>query len=68
VLLQERTGAGFEAFIVPITACYELVARVRLTWQGFDGGDEAHTQIEAFFAALRETALGETAPGGTAGS
>jgi hypothetical protein len=47
-------GTGFEAFVVPITACYELVARVRMHWQGFDGGEAVHAQIAAFFAALRE--------------
>jgi hypothetical protein len=67
-VLVQSTGTGFEAFIVPISACYELVARVRLTWQGFDGGDEAHAQIEAFFAALRERALREAALGEQAGS
>jgi len=55
-VLMQRTDDGFEAFIVPITACYELVARVRMHWQGFDGGDEAHTQIADFFAALRKRA------------
>ncbi len=53
-VLVQRTGDGFEAFVVPITACYELVARVRMHWQGFDGGEEAHAQIAGFFAALRE--------------
>lgn len=53
VLLQ-RTEEGFEGFLVPITACYELVARVRMKWQGFDGGEEAHAEIAQFFQALRD--------------
>jgi hypothetical protein len=57
-VLVQRTetaaGAGFEAFVVPITACYELVARVRMHWQGFDGGEAVHAEIAGFFAALRE--------------
>jgi hypothetical protein len=53
-VLVQRGEHGFEAFVVPITACYELVARVRMHWQGFDGGAEAHAQIGGFFAALRE--------------
>jgi hypothetical protein len=51
----ERSCA-VEAFVVPITACYELVARVRMSWKGFDGGDEAREQMAGFFAALRERA------------
>ena len=34
-------GEGFECFLVPIDACYELVGLVRLHWKGFDGGEEA---------------------------
>jgi hypothetical protein len=61
-VLVQRSGSGsgnggaFEAFVVPITACYELVARVRMYWQGFDGGEAVHAQIDGFFAALRERA------------
>ena len=44
---------GFECFIVPIDACYELVGHLRRLWRGFDGGREAHDQIAAFFAAVR---------------
>jgi Family of unknown function (DUF5947) len=58
-VLVQRAESGFEAFVVPITACYELVARVRMTWKGFDGGDAAREQIAGFFAALRERARHE---------
>jgi len=40
-------------YIVPIDACYELVARLRRYWKGFDGGDEARHEIGRFFAELR---------------
>ena len=30
-----------ECYLVPIDICYELVGRMRLLWQGFDGGAEA---------------------------
>jgi hypothetical protein len=53
-VLVQRSGTGFEAFVVPISACYELVARVRMHWQGFDGGEAVHAQIDGFFTALRE--------------
>jgi len=32
------------------------VARVRMSWKGFDGGDVAREEIAGFFAALRERA------------
>jgi hypothetical protein len=45
---------GFECFLVPIDACYQLVGLVRMYWKGFDGGEEAWTAISEFFAGLRE--------------
>jgi hypothetical protein len=53
-LLIARGARGFECFLVPIDACYELVGRVRRSWKGFDGGQEAWADIDAFFSALRE--------------
>jgi Family of unknown function (DUF5947) len=54
LLVHGRRGRGFDCFLVPIDVCYELVGRVRQTWRGFDGGEEAWREIDAFFAALRE--------------
>jgi hypothetical protein len=48
----QRRG-DFECYIVPIDACYELVGRIRRRWKGFDGGDEAWQEIDAFFAEVR---------------
>jgi hypothetical protein len=48
----QRRGA-FECYIVPIDACYELVGRIRRRWKGFDGGEEAWKEIDAFFGELR---------------
>ena len=56
---QAGSGSGFEAFVVPITACYERVARVRMHWQGFDGGEAVHAQIADFFAVLRDRAAAQ---------
>ena len=54
-LLARKTRDGtFESYIVPIDACYELVGRMRRVWKGFDGGEEAWSEIEAFFALVRE--------------
>lgn len=36
--------------LVPVDACYALVGRLRTLWRGFDGGTEARTAIEEFFA------------------
>jgi hypothetical protein len=45
-----------ECFLVPIDLCYQLVGLVRVYWKGFDGGQEAHEHIDAFFAEVRERA------------
>lgn len=52
-LLLTRGPSGFEAFLVPIDVCYELVGHVRLHWKGFDGGTEAWAVINGFFDRLR---------------
>jgi len=46
-------GDGFECFLVPIDACYALTGVVRRRWRGFDGGEDAWRDIDAFFADLR---------------
>lgn len=43
-------------FLVPVDVCYELVGLVRMYWKGFDGGQEAHEQIDRFFAGVRARA------------
>lgn len=53
-LLVNRVDDGFECFLVPIDACYELVGLVKLHWRGFDGGTEAWRAIGGFFSGLRE--------------
>ncbi|MGW6907882.1 DUF5947 family protein [Streptomyces sp. NPDC054940] len=49
-LLLRRTDGQIECHLVPIDVCYELVGRMRLLWQGFDGGAEARAALDAFFA------------------
>jgi len=56
LLVYGRRGRPFETFLVSIDACYRLVGRVRLHWQGFHGGDAAWREIEGFFADLRARA------------
>jgi hypothetical protein len=53
-----RGSAELQTFVVPIDACYELVALCRTHWKGFDGGDDVRRELDAFFARLRERAGG----------
>lgn len=53
-LLVEKTADGYDAYLAPIDACYELVGVIRQHWKGFDGGQEARARIREFFASLRE--------------
>ena len=43
---------GFTCHVVPIDACYELVGRMRATWRGFDGGQEARAALDDFFTKV----------------
>ncbi len=53
-LLVAGDGHGrFECWLVPVSACYELVGRVKRCWRGFDGGETAWAEIDAFFAGVR---------------
>ena len=45
-------GSEFSCHLVPIDACYELVGLLRKNWKGFDGGQDAHEQLDGFFARL----------------
>jgi hypothetical protein len=53
LLINRRRGAAAECYLVPIDACYELTGIVRRRWKGFDGGQEAWRDIDAFFDGLR---------------
>ncbi|GAA1500405.1 DUF5947 family protein [Kitasatospora kazusensis] len=55
-LLLRRTEGRYECYLVPIDLCYELVGRMRLRWQGFDGGAEARADLEQFFAHVARRA------------
>ena len=55
-LLLRRTAGRVECFLVPIDICYELVGRMRLLWQGFDGGAEARAALDAFFEQVARRA------------
>lgn len=55
-ILIRGDGDAVECYLVPIDLCYQLVGLVRLYWKGFDGGQEAHEHIDAFFAEVRARA------------
>ncbi|MBZ3905988.1 DUF5947 family protein [Streptomyces griseiscabiei] len=55
-LLLHRTGERGRCHLVPIDICYELVGRMRLLWQGFDGGAEARAALDTFFAEVARRA------------
>jgi hypothetical protein len=56
LLVYASRGGQVDGFLVPIDACYELTGRVRRSWRGFDGGQEAHDRIGSFFDELRARA------------
>ncbi|KPI17574.1 hypothetical protein OV450_2350 [Actinobacteria bacterium OV450] len=62
-LLLRRTEGRTECYLVPIDICYELVGRMRLLWQGFDGGAEARAALNAFFAQVELRAKAPAAAG-----
>lgn len=52
-LLVHKRHQHCEGYLVPIDACYELVGRIRRHWKGFDGGEAAWKEIDAFFSEVR---------------
>jgi hypothetical protein len=54
---EDGESASPQSYLVPIDACYEFVGRLRMMWRGFDGGQEARTFIDAFFAQIADRAI-----------
>ena len=53
-LVRARPERGeAECYLVPVDVCYELVGHLRRLWRGFDGGREAHEQLDGFFDKVR---------------
>lgn len=55
-LLVRRTEGRHTCYVVPIDTAYELVGRLRLHWQGFDGGAEVRAVLAEFFDQLERRA------------
>ncbi|MEU9111521.1 DUF5947 family protein [Streptomyces sp. NPDC048483] len=55
-LLLRRHEGRIECYLVPVDLCYELVGRMRLLWQGFDGGAEARAAVADFFTRVASRA------------
>lgn len=51
-LLVDRTKGRRQGWIVPIDACYELVALFRTRWKGLSGGNEVWQAIAEYFEDL----------------
>ncbi|MER6346245.1 DUF5947 family protein [Streptomyces sp. NPDC001532] len=64
-LLLRRHEGTVELYLVPVDLCYELVGRMRLRWQGFDGGAEARADLDAFFTRVRGLARDVRGPEGS---
>ena len=50
-------GGRPECYLVPIDWCYELVGTLRQLWRGFDGGQDVHKALDAFFAEVADRAV-----------
>jgi hypothetical protein len=56
LLVAKEPGGSSSSYVVPIDLCYELVGRLKRTWKGFDGGEEARRELAEFAARLAERA------------
>lgn len=53
LLVRGTRGAPrMRCYLVPISSAYELAARLRGSWRGLSGGDEAERELAAYFAEL----------------
>jgi hypothetical protein len=50
----ERGEPGATCFLIPVSDAYELAGRLRRTWQGFSGGDQARGELASFFSELAQ--------------
>lgn len=51
-LLVNTARGARERWVVPLDACYRLVALIRKEWRGLSGGTGVWSEIERFFTSL----------------
>jgi hypothetical protein len=66
LLVRRERDGSCHAFVAPIDVCYELAGLLRSKWRGIDGGDEARSTLDGFFAGLGRRAT--TCGGGRGGA
>jgi hypothetical protein len=49
---SSRGATSLACYLVPISTAYELVGRLRGSWQGFSGGTESDVELARFFTEL----------------
>lgn len=54
ILIHGDPGQPCECLLVPIDACYRLVAVVRRHWEGMQGGDRVWREVAAALAELHD--------------
>ena len=55
-LVIDRMATPHRYAIAPVDRCYELVGRIKASWEGISGGAGVGRAIDAFFEDLRATA------------
>jgi hypothetical protein len=61
IVLRKSDATRYDAFIVPIDACYDLVGRIRACWAGCDGGDAVRAEVDRFCGDARARSAGAAA-------
>lgn len=51
-LIVNGLGGEREAYVIPIDLGYQLVGRLKKSWQGFSGGEKVREELRDFFARL----------------
>jgi hypothetical protein len=59
-LLLHGLQGDREAFVVPIDLGYQLIGRLKKSWQGFSGGEKVREDLRDFFTRLRAREEGAT--------
>ncbi|GAC1432099.1 MAG: DUF5947 family protein [Thermoanaerobaculia bacterium] len=54
LLVRRGRGGDHQYYLVPIDECYRLVGIIRIGWRGLSGGSEVWSEIDRFFADLKQ--------------